>query len=78
MIGIVAAAALTAFAPAAPVLAEVTARDIGRLSFYAGVCSSIGWESSQERAIAIAWGIKRLPAMARVLEGEGAGDSAKR
>jgi predicted MFS family arabinose efflux permease len=29
-------------------------------------------------AIAIAWGIKRLPAMARVLEGEGAGDSAKR
>jgi hypothetical protein len=29
-------------------------------------------------AIAIAWGIKRLPAMARVLEGDGAGDSAKR
>jgi len=29
-------------------------------------------------AIAIAWGIKRLPAMARVLEGEGSGDSAKR
>ena len=29
-------------------------------------------------AIAIAWGIKRLPAMARVLEGDGASDPAKR
>lgn len=54
MIGIVAAAALTAFTAPPPVPAEVTARDIGRLSFYAGVCSSIGWESSQERAIAAA------------------------
>jgi hypothetical protein len=29
-------------------------------------------------AIAITWGIKRLPAMARVLEGDGASDPAKR
>jgi hypothetical protein len=28
--------------------------------------------------IALAWGIRRLPAMARVMEGEGAGDPSKR
>ena len=49
MIGLLAAAAL---AVSSGYQADVTARDIGRLSFFAGVCSTLGWESSYDRAVA--------------------------
>ena len=52
MIALFAALALTA----APVQAvsELTPAELGRASVFAGMCSTIGWESSRERAVALA------------------------
>ena len=52
MIALLAAVALQA----GPVQAvsELTPAEIGRASVFAGMCSTFGWESSRERAVALA------------------------
>ena len=52
MIALLAAVALHA-APAQAV-SELTPAEIGRASVFAGMCSTLGWESSRERAMALA------------------------
>ena len=47
------AAAVLAVSPAQAV-SELTPAQLGQASVYAGMCSTIGWQSSRERAVALA------------------------
>lgn len=46
-------AALTLYAPGQSV-GDLTPTELGRASVFAGMCSTLGWESSRERAMALA------------------------